>query len=764
MAAFSNDNIAAILDSGLFDAEWYLKTYPDVKMLGMDPLEHYLWIGAKLARKPSAEFDATSYLRLNPDVAAAGVNPLLHYIKWGRAERRFVRDKEIDPDLATAPLRVQNSTTQAPKVAATDRANLLELYVDELLSCAGRNSGINISYVPKSPTAFDLEDCPVKAIAFYLPQFHPIPENDAWWGSGFTEWTNVSKSAPRFVGHYQPHLPGELGFYDLRLIDAQRKQAALAKHYGIYGFCYHHYWFGGRRLLERPFNQVLATPDIDLPFCLCWANENWTRRWDGLDHHVLMAQNHSPEDDLAFIADIAPALRDPRYIRVDGRPLVIIYRPGLLPDAAATAQRWRDYCQDQKIGDLYLVAARTFGTKDPKPFGFDASVEFPPHEANARRLNEQIEFVDSNYTGSVFSYEDMVSSYLAIEAPPGSPLIKTVAPGWDNEPRKPGQGHTFFGSSPTNYARWLRGAIETTLRAKAQSVNQPPFVFINAWNEWAEGAHLEPDRRFGYAYLHATANVLTDFCPINPDVAAAINDSQSIFTPRSNSCIVLHLYYSDLYEELLPYLRNAVDSDLFISLDRGISAALVHRIRQEFPNVYLEIFRNRGRDMLPFLGFMEILLKYKYAYGCKIHSKKSLHRNDGKTLRDEALASLLGSPETVCSMIELLNRKPAVGMIARATSRIDLSYPERNILNRKWLDILLTRLDRPDLIGSYKWEFSAGTMFWFRVRAVAPLIALRLTDEDFEEELGQVDGTLAHSLERTIALLIGQTGHRIDWI
>lgn len=348
----------------------------------------------------------------------------------------------------------------------------------------------------------------VKLLAFYLPQFHPIPENDLWWGKGFTEWTNVSRAVPQFRGHYQPHLPDELGFYDLRLKEVQYRQIELAKQYGIHGFAFYYYWFAGKRLLELPVDRFLATSDMDFPFCLVWANENWTRRWDGMENDVLMQQVHTPETDIEFIKSVEPFLRDERYIRINGRPILIIYRIGLMPDPAQTAERWREYCVKNRLGDPYLIAAQTFGVEDPRPIGFDAAMQFPPHNQHhgARfMINSEIKFTNPDFSSYVFSYPKMVEYKESNPEDAPYPLFKGIFPIWDSESRKPGKGTIFTGSTPQLYERWLRTICQWTIKNHPEDAR---FVFINAWNEWAEGAHLEPDRRYGYAYLQATRETL----------------------------------------------------------------------------------------------------------------------------------------------------------------------------------------------------------------------------------------------------------------
>ncbi|MEA3002022.1 MAG: hypothetical protein QOH81_810 [Sphingomonadales bacterium] len=346
---------------------------------------------------------------------------------------------------------------------------------------------------------------PARIIAFYLPQFHPIPENDEWWGAGFTEWTNVTKALPRFQGHYQPRLPGALGFYDLRNPDTLRRQADLARHGGIEGFCFHHYWFDGRRLLETPLANLLANRDIDLPFCLNWANESWSRRWDGTESAILIAQRHTPEDDIAFARSLKPIFDDPRYIRIDGRPLLMVYRPSLFPDAAATVARWRE--DFARAGDNpYIVLAQSFQDLDPRRYGMDAAAGFPPH-----RVRDFVQPVtirrrfDPRLGTLAFSYDDAARNSIAYR-PREFRLFPGVCPDWDNDARRNGQGVAFVGSTPRKYGAWLEHA------ARWVSTQAPPeerIVFINAWNEWAEGTYLEPDRHYGYAYLSETARALS---------------------------------------------------------------------------------------------------------------------------------------------------------------------------------------------------------------------------------------------------------------
>ncbi len=350
-----------------------------------------------------------------------------------------------------------------------------------------------------------LENTPARVICFYLPQFHPIPENDAWWGDGFTEWTNVRPAQAQFSGHYQPHVPNGLGYYSLLDTAVQRRQIELAKLYGIEGFCFYFYWFSGKRLLEAPVENFLKQPDLDLPFCLCWANENWSRRWDGLDSEILIGQQHSPEDDLAFIEHVAQYMRDPRYIRVQGKPLLLVYRPSLLPSAKATARRWRKWCQDNGIGPIFLAYTQSFEMVHPAKYGFDAAIEFPPNNSAAPIITDSVDPLRDDFKCTVYDWRVFTERSRHYKQAAYT-LFRGVCPSWDNTPRRKNAATVFLNSAPALYQEWLDNAIRDT--EKHQPNSDQRLIFVNAWNEWAEGAYLEPDERYGYAYLQATRNAL----------------------------------------------------------------------------------------------------------------------------------------------------------------------------------------------------------------------------------------------------------------
>ncbi|MDX6498794.1 MAG: hypothetical protein QOG23_2054 [Blastocatellia bacterium] len=364
-----------------------------------------------------------------------------------------------------------------------------------------------------------LNDKP-RLISFYLPQFHPIPENNHWWGKGFTEWTNVARARPLVKGHYQPHLPAELGFYDLRLPETRQAQANLARQYGIFGFCYYHYWFNGKRLLQRPLDEVLKSGEPDFPFCVCWANENWTRRWNGEEQDVLMKQTYSAADDLAHIRALIPSFQDPRYIKINGRPLVLIYRVSSLPQPRQTADIWRQEAIRAGFPDLYLCTVVSLAALDfdPTSIGFDAAVDFPPNcnhrtqpikpiRCRFRKLDRQARrfFRDPYCEHAILRYSDLATNIMN-RPEPEYKLFPCVAPGFDNSARRKSGASIYVGSTPEVYRKWLDRSINQTQRRFENRDER--LVFVNAWNEWAEGNHLEPDQKWGHRYLEETKSAL----------------------------------------------------------------------------------------------------------------------------------------------------------------------------------------------------------------------------------------------------------------
>lgn len=356
----------------------------------------------------------------------------------------------------------------------------------------------------------------IRALAFYLPQFYPTPYNNEWWGEGFTEWTNVTKTFPRFKEHYQPHLPADLGFYDLRLIENMELQASLAKKSLIEGFVYYHYWFSGSVILEKPVDNLLTLKTPDFPFCLCWANQNWSRNWDGGFNKVLIEQNYSLDDDLNHIHHLFKYFQDDRYIKIDGKPVFIVYRTELFPDIKKTADLWREEAMKYGFKGLYLINIENIKPNvDPKELNFDAGLSFHPRgehlpkhlgKNKLNQLTNKISKIKSSYyTNNIWDYQDYAN--LNIQKKFNYKLYPGLFPMWDNSSRREKDAWIFHNSTPTKYGNWLQESINSFIPYSKEE----NFIFINAWNEWAEGNHLEPCQKWGKAYLNETKRILEKY-------------------------------------------------------------------------------------------------------------------------------------------------------------------------------------------------------------------------------------------------------------
>lgn len=709
--------------SGLFDREWYEKTYRDVGLSGIPPLAHYVRIGMKLHRNPGPGFDTAWYLQQAPEAATGDVPPLLHYLRVGRAagksscpptasaepqkpaaalaprggpqfrlgrdafmlrglrpqadiavvvnapdEETWAKALDLLPGLglshdlfllggvtpeaspygrltvsvtevsggdgtgnAQAFLRLATSNVfddyravlwlapgegdEAELTAATalaqafrddpdwgmqgarlDRAEdprlvaglktalprlglafpeagvtrpegpaiwlkplLLRglapaLRPDELsppgaakgfpgratvlglLATLAAQAGLALRSGAAAPLAEPVPAKPrtVKTVAFYLPQFHPIPENDLWWGKGFTEWTNVTRARQLFRGHYQPRVPTELGYYDLRLEDTQVAQAKLASDFGIHGFCYYYYWFDGKKLLNHPIEQMAKSTSVDTGFCVCWANENWSRNWDGQNRHVLMEQTYSMESNIALIRELIPMMKDPRWIRHDGKPVMMVYRISIIPNWLETAAAWRDECRRAGLGEIHLCAVR-FGLETlqggPQDHGLDSYVLFPPHEAARVDLRDKVLDLHKDFGGTLFDYTAVVDGDLeAFDKEYGWPVHRGAMLGWDNTARRLTDARVFHGATPYGFRRWVKGVLEQEQRL---NTNEESLFFINAWNEWAEGTYLEPDQRWGRGYLQAFASAVAS----TPGITTPVLPSGVAALPRGETAL-----------------------------------------------------------------------------------------------------------------------------------------------------------------------------------------------------------------------------------
>jgi glycosyltransferase involved in cell wall biosynthesis len=527
----------------VFETAWYLNAYLSGKP-NISPLFHYLNQRHSNLFNPNRFFEIDKYLEDNSDVKASKVDGFWHWMNFGIFENRSA-SSVFDANFVWRQYLGNNRNL-----------NAFEIFMDVGVQFnweatpGATSSGTTFLTVHRQVAAniasgplfedlgprVDTADQVPKIVALYLPQFHAIPENDRWWGAGFTEWHNIARGVPRFEGHIQPHIPRDLGFYTLEGTSTLRRQIELARHSGVHGFCFYYYNFNGHRLLERPLEAFLDDKQIDFPFCIMWANENWSRRWDGSEKEVLIRQDYFREDLPELIDDIARHMKDPRYMRnAEGRPLFFIYRADVISDAQDTIADWRDRFRSVHGLNPLIIMSQSFGVHDPRPFGFDGAIEFPPHKLAAALplLNPSLRIWDPDFSGVVRDYAGVVRESLAVSTP-AYPIIKTAIPSWDNDARRQGKGMVIANSTPRAFEDWMRSLLRNSATNKFHGES---LVFVNAWNEWCEGAYLEPDTHFGFAYLNALGRALKS---LQPDLRRIVLIGHDAF-PSGAQHLLLHI-------------------------------------------------------------------------------------------------------------------------------------------------------------------------------------------------------------------------------
>jgi hypothetical protein len=421
-----------------------------------------------------------------------------------------------------------------------------------------------LSKLPDPQTANETEIAKdgSKLIAFYLPQYHRIPENSEWWGPGFTEWTNVAKGKPNFVGHHQPNIPRELGYYDLTHTDIMREQAELARLYGIHGFCFYHYWFSGRRILDKPVENFLKS-DIVMNFCLCWANENWTRTWDGDTKSVLMEQKYADGDAEAFIDSLIDSFRDRRYITIDDKPLLLVYRAKDIPDPKQWFGIWRERVRKHGFSGLHIAAVDFYDISTPDEVGADSLVEFPPHKFNGPQNHPKVfpTISNPNFAGGIIDYVKVIAQS-AHRPDPSFKLFRGIMPSWDNTARRQDTPTIVMNARPDLYGAWL-SYLRTYARSESPDESNR-FIFINAWNEWGEGCYIEPDQRWGLSYLEQTLK--SSYYEAASAAEASLEGARDLLFQRVAEILAAPNSYGEAAHSMLPPLN--------VSTDRGIAAEL----------------------------------------------------------------------------------------------------------------------------------------------------------------------------------------------
>jgi lipopolysaccharide biosynthesis protein len=605
----------------------------------------------------------------------------------------------------------------------------------------------NSRFVPRMTHNPDFSGSKVKLFAFYLPQVSRAIKGE---GSGDDKtgcWAEVSNAIAQYTDHHQPQLPIELGFYDYRSAGVLKRQVALAKQYGVSGFCFHHIWSAQNLSSDQPMNRFLADSSLDIQFCICWDAEKDSSQ---ARQSARRAEPFS-EDSAAFLSSIASAFDDVRYQKIGLKPILIMSSNLNLADAAKTVSDLRKCARQIGLPGLYLIAFALKNTIAWHSCGFDTVINSAQSrvEELAQKITDGNEPDGAKFAGRLFDYGELAKLHNNFTTPDAVDF-KVVMPSWDTEVLESGRGTSLIGATPEAYAKWLTRAVIATSRTSREE----KLLFINAWNAWNEGAHLEADQRYGYGYLHATACVLLN--QLGAQNAETIGKINSTFVKRNEAVVIAHIYYEDLIDSIFDsYITPQSNQfDLIVTVMNDVSLNSLKKIRQKCSSCFIVQTPNQGRDIRPFVIAYGVARDLGYLYACKIHTKKSLQRDDGEIWRTQLLNSLLGSHKGVANILKRFKTDPSLGLIVPLGWRYDLSSPNMHSGNICWLNTLLIRLSQEEMIGKYTIHFPAGSMYWFRMDALSQLLEETFVSiAEFELEAGQVDGTLAHALERLIELM-----------
>ena len=603
----------------------------------------------------------------------------------------------------------------------------------------------------------------IKPLALYLPQFHTFPENDEWWGKGFTEWTNVRKAQPLFPGHNEPRVPHDsIGYYDLSKIETLKKQVALAKQHGIYGFAIYYYWFSGKKLMEKPIDMLLEHKEIDFPFMLIWANENWTRTWNGANNNILIKQEYSKEDPKKFILDLKKYLLDSRYIKIDGKPVVGLYEASIIPDLEEHLNQWRTTARECGIGEIFILVCATRGRASK--FGYshliDGEYEFPPRDKNFGNR-----FSHKN-GGISYSYENLIDGSRNCEQS-DLPFFRGSMLEWDNSARR-----------QKNYSRWAGFSVEkfylynriNVLWSRKYLPEDKRFIFINAWNEWGEGTYLEPDKKNGFAPINAVSRSIFDipFPSEKGEITytnVGITDDRNWdaeFASETKICVQAHVFWADLISEItdktneIPY-----KFDLFITTTTEDKADLIKNYLKLYSKAnafFVSVVENKGRDVIPFISQLKPVIG-TYKYFCHIHTKKSVQNGEGGIIwREYLFENLLGNSQIIKEILHNFEKNQKLGVVFPQ----NIDFIKKNV---EWggdyeiCEKLMSRMQSDYKINREKLMFPAGNMFWGRTDALRQMFEIDIPETEIPEEKGQLDGTIMHGIERLWLYLADSNGY-----